>query len=256
MPLHSRFIGIVHSAVMKSLGKFPDPFLAEICGAARCPAARRRVGLRGPTPRPSTRSRGRPTGRHVVFTGMGSSYDACYPGRERARRAGIVATACSTRPSSCTSARRSSTRDALLVAGQPVGRERRGGANCSTGSAPAPRRRSWSPSRTELENSLAERPTMCSTRMPVSETGPSTMTFAAFAGLGRRPWARADRRRSRNRDRPARPRGRARRGSDRTPAGRTPSRRGARRLVRRSRHRRDPRRAGRHVRPPRWARSP
>jgi glucosamine--fructose-6-phosphate aminotransferase (isomerizing) len=63
---------------MKWLGKFPDSFLAEIWGQpdALRRAARALLDQRG------TIEAVRDAGRHagsVVFTGMGASYDACYP---------------------------------------------------------------------------------------------------------------------------------------------------------------------------------
>jgi glucosamine--fructose-6-phosphate aminotransferase (isomerizing) len=62
---------------MKSLGNFPDPFIAEISGQ---PDAIRRAGdgladQREALERPATLAREGA----LVFTGMGSSYDACYP---------------------------------------------------------------------------------------------------------------------------------------------------------------------------------
>jgi glucosamine--fructose-6-phosphate aminotransferase (isomerizing) len=74
---------------MKSLGKFPDPFIAEISGQ---PDALRRAaeGLteqRDALAAIADSSRDRT----VVFTGMGSSYDACYPAVVQLARAGITA---------------------------------------------------------------------------------------------------------------------------------------------------------------------
>jgi len=63
---------------MKSLGNFPDPFLAEI---AAQPEAIRRAAARLDEQR-GLLDRVRETAvkaRTIVFTGMGSSYDACYP---------------------------------------------------------------------------------------------------------------------------------------------------------------------------------
>jgi glucosamine--fructose-6-phosphate aminotransferase (isomerizing) len=63
---------------MKSLGNFPDPFLAEIAGQ---PDALRRAATTLVEQRATLeqiREAGT-TSRTVVFTGMGSSYDACYP---------------------------------------------------------------------------------------------------------------------------------------------------------------------------------
>jgi glutamine---fructose-6-phosphate transaminase (isomerizing) len=73
---------------MKSLGNFPDPFIAEIAGQ---PDALRRAcrgvheqlpALRGVELRP---------GGTPVFAGMGSSYDACYPSVTTLASAGIAA---------------------------------------------------------------------------------------------------------------------------------------------------------------------
>jgi glucosamine--fructose-6-phosphate aminotransferase (isomerizing) len=74
---------------VKSLGNFPDPFLAEIAGQ---PGALRRAaaGLhhqRDAMDRLFALSREAT----VVFTGMGSSYDACYPAVTALARAGRAA---------------------------------------------------------------------------------------------------------------------------------------------------------------------
>jgi glucosamine--fructose-6-phosphate aminotransferase (isomerizing) len=63
---------------VKSLGNFPDPFLGEIAGQ---PDALRRAAAALLDQRPALerlREAGT-TARTIVFTGMGSSYDACYP---------------------------------------------------------------------------------------------------------------------------------------------------------------------------------
>ncbi len=63
---------------MESLGNFPDPFYAEIAGQ---PDALRRAAASLVDHRESLeriREAGT-TARTLVFTGMGSSYDACYP---------------------------------------------------------------------------------------------------------------------------------------------------------------------------------
>jgi len=63
---------------MEPLGNFPDPFLAEIVGQ---PEALRRAAAALPDQR-SVLDRLREAGiaaRTVIFTGMGASYDACYP---------------------------------------------------------------------------------------------------------------------------------------------------------------------------------
>ena len=63
---------------MNWLGKFPDPFLAEIAGQAE--AIRRAAGsLEEQVPTLEALGEAAARGGGVVFTGMGSSYDACYP---------------------------------------------------------------------------------------------------------------------------------------------------------------------------------
>jgi glutamine---fructose-6-phosphate transaminase (isomerizing) len=76
---------------MKWLGKFPDSFLAEI--AAQPDALRRaaraldeQVGTID-----ALRDAGRRTGGGVVFTGMGASYDACYPAVNELAVHGVLA---------------------------------------------------------------------------------------------------------------------------------------------------------------------
>ena len=74
---------------MKSLGNFPDPFIAEISGQ---PDALRRAA--GGVPRQVDaleRAAATAEGRTIVFTGMGSSYDACYPAVTELAQAGIAA---------------------------------------------------------------------------------------------------------------------------------------------------------------------
>ena len=74
---------------MKSLGNFPDPFIAEISGQ---PAAIRRAAA-GTAEQIQVLEHvaGIGRGRTVVFTGMGSSYDACYPSVTALATAGIPA---------------------------------------------------------------------------------------------------------------------------------------------------------------------
>src|SRR5436305_6699606 len=73
---------------VKSLGNFPDPFMAEIGGQ---PDALRRAatGLAGHLDGRDALAR-RPAG-SLVFAGMGSSYDACYPAVTALARAGVSA---------------------------------------------------------------------------------------------------------------------------------------------------------------------
>ncbi len=62
---------------MKSLGNFPDPFIAEIAGQ---PDAMRRAGAAAFEQADLLRAAAAPARRgRIVLAGMGSSYDACYP---------------------------------------------------------------------------------------------------------------------------------------------------------------------------------
>jgi glucosamine--fructose-6-phosphate aminotransferase (isomerizing) len=74
---------------VKSLGNFPDPFIAEIAGQ---PAAVRAAasGLRRHAS-VLVRLSSLPADARPVFTGMGSSYDACYPAVTELAVAGIAA---------------------------------------------------------------------------------------------------------------------------------------------------------------------
>jgi glucosamine--fructose-6-phosphate aminotransferase (isomerizing) len=74
---------------MKSLGKFPDPFIAEISGQ---PDALRRAAEGLADQRDALIALAETArDRTVIFTGMGSSYDACYPAVVELARAGRVA---------------------------------------------------------------------------------------------------------------------------------------------------------------------
>ena len=75
---------------MKWLGKFPDSFLAEIGGQPD--ALRRAANALGD--QRDTLAALRDAGRHagsVVFTGMGASYDACYPAVNELAVHGVLA---------------------------------------------------------------------------------------------------------------------------------------------------------------------
>jgi glucosamine--fructose-6-phosphate aminotransferase (isomerizing) len=74
---------------MKSLGNFPDPFIAEIAGQ---PDALRRAASGLGDQRSILEAIAlEAAGRTLVFTGMGSSYDACYPAVAELARAGVAA---------------------------------------------------------------------------------------------------------------------------------------------------------------------
>src|SRR5437773_2483476 len=72
---------------MQSLGKFPDRFIAEIAGQPDAIRRARQAALDQADALASVRARG-----HIVFTGMGSSYDACYPAVTALGSAGVAAT--------------------------------------------------------------------------------------------------------------------------------------------------------------------
>src|SRR5207344_212849 len=74
--------------LMKWLGKFPDPFWPEIAGQ---PDALRRAADAVADQRTVLRAVADRAGGLTVFTGMGSSYDACYPAVNELARRGIVA---------------------------------------------------------------------------------------------------------------------------------------------------------------------
>ena len=72
---------------MQSLGKFPDRFIAEIAGQPDAIRRARQAALDQADELASVHARG-----HIVFTGMGSSYDACYPAVTALGSAGVAAT--------------------------------------------------------------------------------------------------------------------------------------------------------------------
>ena len=72
---------------MESLGKFPDRFIAEISGQPAAIRRARKAALDQADALAAVRARG-----HIVFTGMGSSYDACYPAVTALGSAGVAAT--------------------------------------------------------------------------------------------------------------------------------------------------------------------
>jgi glutamine---fructose-6-phosphate transaminase (isomerizing) len=72
---------------MESLGKFPDRFIAEIAGQPAAIRRARQAAVDQADALAAVRARG-----HIVFTGMGSSYDACYPAVTALGTAGVAAT--------------------------------------------------------------------------------------------------------------------------------------------------------------------
>jgi glucosamine--fructose-6-phosphate aminotransferase (isomerizing) len=74
---------------VKSLGNFPDPFFAEIAGQ---PDALRRAAAGVADQRGTLSEAARLAGSgNLVLTGMGSSYDACYPAATALAGAGVPA---------------------------------------------------------------------------------------------------------------------------------------------------------------------
>jgi len=73
---------------VKSLGKFPDPFIAEISGQ---PEALHRAAEGVADQAERFAGLGDRRGGALVFAGMGSSYDACYPAVTTLGRAGVTA---------------------------------------------------------------------------------------------------------------------------------------------------------------------
>ena len=74
---------------MKSLGNFPDPFIAEISGQPD--AIRRAADSLSDQLTALERSAAVAREGTIVFTGMGSSYDACYPAVAALAGAGVPA---------------------------------------------------------------------------------------------------------------------------------------------------------------------
>jgi glucosamine--fructose-6-phosphate aminotransferase (isomerizing) len=73
---------------MKSLGNFPDPFIAEIAGQ---PAAVRRAAAAATQHADLLSAAASARLGRIVLSGMGSSYDACYPASTELAAAGIAA---------------------------------------------------------------------------------------------------------------------------------------------------------------------
>jgi glucosamine--fructose-6-phosphate aminotransferase (isomerizing) len=75
---------------VKSLRKFPDPFLAEICGQPEA-IQRAAQGLAGRAEGLLRLRDVMGTAKILLFTGMGASYDACYPAISELASRGIAA---------------------------------------------------------------------------------------------------------------------------------------------------------------------
>ncbi len=160
---------------MKSLGNFPDPFLAEICGQ---PEALRRsadslVHARDRLEHVREMGTSSPT---IVFTGMGSSYDACYPAVNDLAGRGVPAILVDT-------AELLHFRRAILGPQTLLVIVSQSGESAEivklTSEIGKQRSRPFVVSITNgLDNDLAKRADITLDTMAGRETGPSTLTFA------------------------------------------------------------------------------
>jgi glutamine---fructose-6-phosphate transaminase (isomerizing) len=175
---------------MKSLGKFPDPFIAEISGQ---PAALRRAagGLHTQT-QALSEAAAIAAGRTIVFTGMGSSYDACYPAVVELADAGMPAVMLD-------AAELLHFRSGMLGAGTVLVAVSQSGESAEVVRAIETARDAGSATAVVsvtngTDNTLAGLSDVSLDTRAGAETGPSTMTFAAslvvVAALGRTMGAR------------------------------------------------------------------
>ena len=161
---------------MKWLGKFPDPFLAEIAGQ---PDALRRAAAALDDQRPAlTGLADAVAGADaVVITGMGSSYDACFPAVNELAGRGILALHVDTAELVHFRSHILRPRTVLVVVSQS-GRSAEivRLAESLAGRPDPPTVLSIT---NGLDNDLAERSRLRLDTRVGPETGPSTMTFAA-----------------------------------------------------------------------------
>jgi glutamine---fructose-6-phosphate transaminase (isomerizing) len=169
---------------VKSLGNFPDPFIAEIAGQ---PDALRRSADAAVEQVPALRGIGPRARGTLVFSGMGSSYDACYPSVTALAGVGIPALMID-------AAELLHFRLATLGAGDLLILVSQSGESAETVRvADAFRARGDAPVLVAVTNgaanSLASLADVSLDTRAGIETGPSTMTFAAslviLAALGR-----------------------------------------------------------------------
>ena len=169
---------------MKWLGKFPDPFIEEIAGQ---PDALRRAaaGLSGQRSA-LLQIAGAARGRAIVFTGMGSSYDACYP--VVTHLAGAGATAVLVDASELLHFRRAMLDAATLVIAVSQSGESAEVVRLAHALAGRSDRPFLVAVTNGWTNTLAREAAVVLDTGAGAETGPSTMTFAAslvcLAALG------------------------------------------------------------------------
>jgi glutamine---fructose-6-phosphate transaminase (isomerizing) len=161
---------------MKWLGKFPDPFLAEIAGQ---PAALRRAAAALESQRTTIDALGRTAldVSGVVLTGMGSSYHACFPAVNELAARGVLALHIDTAELLHFRAELL-TRSTLLVVVSQSGESAEVVrlAESLAGRSDRPTLLSIT---NGLDNALAVRADLRLDTCAGPETGPSTMTFAA-----------------------------------------------------------------------------
>jgi glucosamine--fructose-6-phosphate aminotransferase (isomerizing) len=165
---------------MNWLGKFPDPFLAEIAGQAE--AIRRAAGsLEEQVPTLDALGDAAGRGGGVVFTGMGSSYDACYPAVNELAARGVPALHVDAAELLHFRTNALSSDTVLVVVSQSGESAEIVRLAASLNARPDP------PLMTSLTNGLAnglaERADLRLDTRAGPETGPSTMTFAASMAL-------------------------------------------------------------------------
>jgi glutamine---fructose-6-phosphate transaminase (isomerizing) len=161
---------------MKSLGNFPDPFIAEIAGqpdAVRraAAAAIERSDLLAQAAAAARRGR-------IVLSGMGSSYDACYPASTYLAAEGIAAPMHD-------AAELLHFRLAALAAGDVLVLVSQSGESAETVGVARALRERPAPAPTIVtvtngtRNTLARHADLALDTDTGEETGPSTMTFVA-----------------------------------------------------------------------------
>ena len=159
---------------MKSLGKFPDPFIAEIAGQ---PDALRRAAAGLAEHEATLDALHAARGGALVFAGMGSSYDACYPAVTALAREGVAASMVDTAELLHFRLPTLHTGDDLVLVSQS------GESAETVGVARELRRRGDAPTMIAVTNepasSLAALADHTLGTGAGEETGPSTMTFAA-----------------------------------------------------------------------------
>jgi glucosamine--fructose-6-phosphate aminotransferase (isomerizing) len=169
---------------VKSLGNFPDPFIAEIAGQ---PGALRRAADAAREQHAALRAIGGRSVRTLVFCGMGSSYDACYPSVTALAGGGIAAVMLD-------AAELLHFRLPIVRGGDLLVLVSQSGESAETVRvAEAIRTRGDAPTIVAVTNgttsSLASLADVTLDTRAGAETGPSTMTFAAslatLAVLGR-----------------------------------------------------------------------